>query len=622
MVDVVILSQRPQIYHSKAAEQTTYILQNTVEFTSPKTFYRISYDKRYWTTSTFGPRVIFNLNKEYGAARLDIIEGESEKDLNILTDEIVKSSTVTPTKIEPVSLKEKPASLITYKEQVIDQDVYFEKLIVKEGNRFVTLEKRVPKLGYDQSYLDNLLQSFSFNNLPNSEQVKGISQLPADLTTVELVDLVRPSIANIVYVYCLDIINLQPNLSLLSKPQYQFCGSSKGSGLIVNEGGVVATNGHVVKIYPEEGLVINLLNMGSKLFTDDLIRGIYLSKGQLPTQSQVDDFAKEINSNPHYLDRLLEEIFDLIGKKIISLSTSDEKYYVNVGNEPTKIDYQKLGKGDVLNSVIPSGTTYTAKLLDFNYPNRYSFEAIVNKNYKQGADVALLRIDTSNHLFPALELGNTENLREGSEIIIAGYPTLVEGAEDPRSAVSFKTSTKPSITRGVISAVKQDVTGKTILQTDASIDHGNSGGPGFNSSGQVIGIATFMAESQSGNFNFLRDVSELKNLMSKNKVENKQDKLTNYWRKGLDDFRNQYYNQAIKNFKEVEALSPSHPTVKEFIEASEEAIARGESLEGLASFVKGKNSNVLLMVFGGIAVISFMSAGFLTALPLFARDTN
>lgn len=620
LVDTLILAQRPQTYRSKAAGQSPDDLQNIMEFTSPKTFYKLTFDKRYWTTQKLATKVIFNLNREYGFARLDIIEGESGKDLTSLTQDLIKSSSSAPIKVEEVQFKGKSAQSLTYREQVLDQDVYFEKLIFKEGTRFVILEKRVPKLGYNQSFLDNLLQNLSFNSLETAGGIKGISSFLTDLTTVELVDLVRPSVVSIVYTYCLDIVNLEPKLSLLSQSKYQFCSASKGSGFIINEIGVVATNGHVVKVFPEEGLVSNLLNQGSKDFTADLIKGVYLAKGQTANASQVEQFYQEMNLNPQYLDRFLTEIFDLISKKIISVSTSNEKYYINVGNEPVLVDYQKIQSGDYTKAVIPSSTTYAAKLVGFDYSNKYSYQAIVNKNYERGADVALLQIENSTAHFPVLELGSIENLRAGSDIIIAGYPTLVEGEQDPRAAISYKTSTKPTITKGIISAFKQDLTGKIVIQTDASIDHGNSGGPAFNSSGQVIGIATFMNESKTGNFNFLRDIAEIKELMTKNKIKNKLGDISKMWREGLNNFNNQYYQKAIKDFNQVKSLSKSHPTVDEFINLSKEAIQKGESLEGLMGFIRGKNSNILLLVFGGISGMSFMMVGFLTALPFFVKE--
>lgn len=601
--------------------------KNHIEFISPKKQYKLLFDQRQWTyldtsDETFGSRVVFNLSKDYGAARVDIIEGESEKNLEDLKNEIVKKSPLASASVELITFHDKPAYAITYKEQIFDVDIYYYQKIIKDGNKFFIFEERVPQVGYDRSFVDSLLQNVSFIN-SEAKQVKGVSDSSVDLTTVQLVDLVRPSIAHITYVYCLQIVNLQPQLSGLSKPQYNFCAAAKGSGFVVNEKGIVATNGHVAKIYPEEGLVTNLLYEGNKVFSTDLIRGIYLSKGQTPTENQVEDFYRGINVNPQYLDRFLTEIFRLIGSKIISVSTSNEKYYINVGSEPLVVDYQKMHQGDFVNAIIPSSTTYTAKFLDVNYPNKYSYDAIINKNYQRGADVGLLRIDnSSNHLFPSLDLGNRENLREGSEIVVAGYPTLVEGEKDPRAAISYKTSTKPTISRGIISSVKEDLSGKVVLQTDASIDHGNSGGPAFNASGQVIGIATFAVESKTGNFNFLRDISELKELMVKNNIDNKPDELTGLWKEGLHNFRSLRFGEALKNFKKVETLNPSHPTIKEFIERSEKAIAKGESVEGVAGLFKGEGSGIILMIFGSIALASFMIAGFLTILPLFIRENS
>lgn len=610
----MILVQRPQTYFSKAASSRPSPTPGNIrEFTSSRGLYSLSYDNRLWVSQHLGNRVRFDLNQEYGFARLDIVEGESDQDLDGLTQEIMKGST--PVKAEVSQFQGKSAQLLTYKEEVLGKDIYFYKQIVKDGSKFLILEKRAPNIGDSNAFLDNLLSSLSF-----TPKVKGIASSQDNLSTVELVDLVRPSIVNIVYVYCLDIVNLEPASSVLSKPKYNFCSLTKGSGFIINEQGVVATNGHVARIYPEESLVTNLLQAGSRDFSTDLIRGIYLSKGQTPTSAQIEQIHRDLSMNPQYLDRFLTEIFDLIGKKKLSVVTNQEKYFVNVGNEPVQIDSQKMSEGDYTKAVIPSSTTYVASLIDFNYPNIYSYEAVVNKNYRKGADVALLRIKTAANPFPALKLGSIEGLREGSEVVVAGYPTLVEGEQDPKAAISYQTSTKPTITRGIISAVKKDLTGKTVLQTDASIDHGNSGGPGFNSTGQVIGIATFMAESKSGNFNFLRDVAELKDLMAKNKIENKLGSLSTDWRKGLTEYRSQYYRSALKYFKKVESQSPSHPTVKELISVSEQAIDKGESLEGLVSFIKGKYANMVLLVFGSISIVSFMSAGFLTILPFFSKE--
>lgn len=601
-----------QLYPKAVSEAAELPISATLEFISPKGLYKLFYDPRYWTHHNFGPRVIFNLNKEYGFARLDIIEGESEKDLDGLKEEVIKSTTETPISIEQIQFQGRPSILMGYKEEVLGEDVFYYKQIVKDSNNFFIFEKRVPKLQSSQNFLDNLLQGFqrTFSN-SNVQEVQGVTSESNQLLTVQLVDLIRPSIASIVYVYCLKVSNLQPALSGFLKPEYNICSSSKGSGFVVNENGILATNGHVVKVYPEEGLVTNLLNEGTKNFASDLINSTYLSKKQIASLAQVEDIYNKLNSNPQYIDRFLTEIFKLLEQKVISIAITSENYFVNLGDEPLRIDYQKLSSGDYMSAVNPSTTTYSARLLDFNYPNRYSYNAIVNREYVRGADIALLEINNSSGIFfPALELGNLENIREGTDVIVAGYPTLVEGEEDPRAALSYKTSTRPTITRGIISAVKEDLLEKLVFQTDASIDHGNSGGPAFESNGHVIGVATFMEASQTGNFNFLRAISELKELMQKNNVPNFVGDLTKYWISGLDEFRNNYHKQAINNFERVAELNPSHPTVEDFIKRSQDAIAKGESIEGFPYlFTRNKVLTALIIILGLVSIIGLIFFG-------------
>ena len=605
--------------------------ENNIDYlTSQKGGYKLSYDKRLWdyqilSDEIFGQRAVLTLHNEYGFGRLDIIESESDQDLTILVNEIIKKSKATPVSSNSLQFAGKPSYSIQYREKILGIDTHFWQQIVKDDSKILILEKRVPDLGYSTIYVENLLQGLSLTS-QNYQQVKGVSSTAldkqSDLTTVQLVDLIRPSIANIVYTYCLDIDNLKPQLSGLPKLKYQFCASGKGSGFIVNEQGVVATNGHVVKIYPEEALVTNLLQENGKTFANDLIRTIYLSDGKAPTETEIEDTYNQLKSNPQYINIFLEKIFELIEKKILTVSTNNERYYVNIGEDPIKIDYQKMQVGDYANAVIPSSTTYKAKLLDFDFPNKYSYEAIINKNYERGSDVALLQIENpGDNLFLALTLGNTQNLKVGSDIVIAGYPTLVEGEEDRRAAISYKTSTKPTITKGIVSAIKEDLTGKTVFQTDASIDHGNSGGPALDLSAEVIGIATFAVESKTGNYNFLRDSTELKSIMKENNINNDPGNATTSWRKGLSSFWHNRYNQAIKEFIKVEALNSSHPTIKEFIKTSQVAIDKGESVEGFRGLLaSGQTANIALGVFGSISIISFMLAGFLTILPFFIRE--
>ncbi|HHS13041.1 MAG TPA: trypsin-like serine protease [bacterium] len=101
-------------------------------------------------------------------------------------------------------------------------------------------------------------------------------------------------------------------------------------------------------------------------------------------------------------------------------------------------------------------------------------------------DVALLKIEGEQ--FPFIPLGSSDDIIIGEWVIALGNPFGL-----------FNVNSKPIVTVGVISAVNMDFSGsyqdrlyKDMIQTDAAINGGNSGGPLLNSLGQCIGINTFI----------------------------------------------------------------------------------------------------------------------------------
>ena len=101
------------------------------------------------------------------------------------------------------------------------------------------------------------------------------------------------------------------------------------------------------------------------------------------------------------------------------------------------------------------------------------------------ADVAVLKIQSSE-IFNPVQFGNSDKSRVGDWVVAIGNPFGLGG----------------TVTSGIISARNRDV-GLTryddFIQTDASINQGNSGGPLFNLEGKVIGINTaIIAPGQTG----------------------------------------------------------------------------------------------------------------------------
>jgi S1-C subfamily serine protease len=102
-------------------------------------------------------------------------------------------------------------------------------------------------------------------------------------------------------------------------------------------------------------------------------------------------------------------------------------------------------------------------------------------------DLALVRVD-ENATLPAASIGDSKQLRPGEIAIAIGNPLGFEA----------------SVTAGIVSALGRSLRAKSgrviddVIQTDAALNPGNSGGPLVSSRGEVIGINTAMIAGAQG----------------------------------------------------------------------------------------------------------------------------
>ena len=119
-------------------------------------------------------------------------------------------------------------------------------------------------------------------------------------------------------------------------------------------------------------------------------------------------------------------------------------------------------------------------------------------------DIAVLKIDKKNEeLFPFTKIGNSDNLRPGQTVIAIGT-----ALGEFRNTVST----------GVVSGLSRTITAsgggrvetlEDVIQTDAAINRGNSGGPLLNLKGEVIGINTAMV-LEAQNIGFAIPINQVK----------------------------------------------------------------------------------------------------------------
>lgn len=114
------------------------------------------------------------------------------------------------------------------------------------------------------------------------------------------------------------------------------------------------------------------------------------------------------------------------------------------------------------------------------------------------SDLAVLQMSNSdgkaklNNIDP-LTLGNSDKVRKGDQVFAIGHPV----------------GQTWTVTQGIVSATKKrsSNTWQEVIQSDVSINQGNSGGPLFNEKGEVVGVNSFIISPQGGNIGINFSVS-------------------------------------------------------------------------------------------------------------------
>ena len=154
--------------------------------------------------------------------------------------------------------------------------------------------------------------------------------------------------------------------------------------------------------------------------------------------------------------------------------------------QPSERTVQSLGSGFVIsedgyivtnNHVVENATDITVTFTDGT-----KLEAVLIATDKE-TDLALLKVESKKSL-PSLSFGDSDSAKVGNWVMAIGNPYGLGG----------------TVTAGIVSARGRMLGGRydNFIQTDASINRGNSGGPLFDMDGNVIGVNTAIISPSGG----------------------------------------------------------------------------------------------------------------------------
>ncbi len=232
-----------------------------------------------------------------------------------------------------------------------------------------------------------------------------------------------------------------------------------------------------------------------------------------------------------------------------------------------------------------------------------------------GKDVAIMKVNASN--LPTVTLGDSSAVQDGQQALALGYP----GAATFNPALQQSDQNiKPSLTSGSISGRKTMPGGWDVLQMDTALTHGNSGGPLFNGSGEVIGITTFGSPAENGQgevqgFNFAVPTAVVQEFLSQANIKPTEGALTQKYHQAVDLYSAGHYSAAKDKLKEIADTNPAFPYVSDMIAESTSKISAGQD-QPLFPYPM-----YLMVALAAGAVIAAGTAGFFILKPKFTKSS-
>jgi len=219
----------------------------------------------------------------------------------------------------------------------------------------------------------------------------------------------------------------------------------------------------------------------------------------------------------------------------------------------------------------------------------YSDPSFINN----GKDVAIVKIDGNN--LPTVKLGNSDDVHVGEPLMVVGYPGVAMNSE----MIGKQSELVPSVTDGHVSAVKVDYKGTPVLQSDAAVTHGNSGGPAFDPDGKAVGIATYVNEKEVAGFNFFVPINTALEFVRQAGAEPQSGEFDKTWTSALDAYSQGDWGTAHRMFNDVLAMMPEQPDAMRLVNIA----ARNERNETPLDQFRERTGGYLWPVAGGALLI-------------------
>jgi len=296
--------------------------------------------------------------------------------------------------------------------------------------------------------------------------------------------------------------------------------------------------------------------------------------GYIATNAHVAGPAKGALSNQELEDLGREAVVAACGDALAGLSPKTREARIKALSQRPE-NRRGLRAARQVQVAFQDGKTLRAAVLASNPPVIRARTGTTGNARGVPDDVAILKVERRDLV--AAPLGRVA-AQIGDQLFVIGFPGVVLAHE----MLSTRSRVAPSVTVGRVSGFKLDLADQEVIQTDASITWGNSGGPAFSTRGEVIGVATFLSIGREGmevqGFNFLIPVGRVATLAATvGLVPTADSAIGRQWAAAVSAFFAERHDAAIAGLTEILRADPTFPDARRLLAAAQARPARGSA---------------------------------------------
>ncbi|HVW59653.1 MAG TPA: S1C family serine protease [Puia sp.] len=218
-----------------------------------------------------------------------------------------------------------------------------------------------------------------------------------------------------------------------------------------------------------------------------------------------------------------------------------------------------------------------------------------------GKDVAILKIESGREEMPVLAIARNTLPRVGEQLFVYGYP----GPVTNNDFLAAESAIEPTLTTGIVSAIKLSAGGWPLIQMDANINHGSSGGPVCNENGEVVGLTTFGSIENTGGLaaglNFAVPVSILGEYLDTAGITPRVSSSSRLFAQAVAFYDKGHYKAALHKFEAVRKANHLYPGLYIYMNDCREKIKKG--LDGGSTPVKRLLLITTFLLLAGGAIV-------------------